>query len=71
MADLTGNVVVQVNAVAKRVDLKAGDRIVTVINPTTLVGGDIVNDSTIPADKKFTGVAGGVAGLMSDAPDSK
>ena len=56
---------------AKQVKLKAGDRIVTVINPTSLTGGEIINDSTIPANKSFVGVVGGVAGLLSDVPQTK
>ena len=67
MADLAGNIVTQVSAGQKQIVLAAGDRVVTVINPTTLTGGTIVSDSTVPAGKKFVGVAGAVNGLMSDA----
>ena len=66
MADLTGKTVQQVSTGAKQVSLKEGDRVVTVINPTTLVGGEIVSDGTVPVGKKFVGLAGAVSGLLAD-----
>ena len=69
MADLqvVQTQVSQVKVGAVQVGLKSGDRIVTVINPTTLEGGTIVTDGTVPAGKTMKGWAGAVSGQLTDA----
>ena len=43
----------------------AGDRLVVVKNPTTLTGGEIIFDKTIPVSKTFDGFVA-ISGSLSD-----
>ncbi|HKZ60592.1 MAG TPA: hypothetical protein VJ547_12215 [Candidatus Thermoplasmatota archaeon] len=62
MTDLPSTTVREVNF-QKRGEIPSGARLVIVLNPTTLTGGQVILDRTVPAGLTFDGLVQ-VAGTL-------